>query len=77
MSGALPSVLVVIVNYRTPKLVVECLRSLEPEVRAHGNAKVVVVDNASGDDSVPVLATAITDSGWTAWASLLPSPHNG
>jgi len=77
MSKPLPSVLVVIVNYRTPKLVVDCLRSLEPQIKDHGEAAVVIVDNASGDDSVKVLSTAITTCGWQSWASLHPAPTNG
>lgn len=77
MSAALPTVLVVIVNYRTARLVVECLRSLAPEIAAHGGARVVVVDNDSGDDSVAVLREAIVASGWSAWAEVLASDYNG
>jgi len=77
MNAALPSVLVVVVNYRTPGLVVDCLRSLAPEVLAHPGASVVVVDNASGDDSVAVISSAIASSGFASWATLLPSPVNG
>src|SRR5204862_3512677 len=40
-------------------------------------ASVVVVDNASGDDSVAVISAAIASSGWASWACLLPSPTNG
>lgn len=77
MNAARPAVLVVIVNYRTPRLVVDCLQSLQPEVLAHGGAAVLVVDNASGDDSVAVISAAIAAGGWASWASLLPSPTNG
>ena len=41
---------VVIVNYRTPKLVTECLASLLPETNRM-DARVVVVDNRSDDNS--------------------------
>jgi N-acetylglucosaminyl-diphospho-decaprenol L-rhamnosyltransferase len=41
---------VVIVNYRTPKLVTECLASLLPEINEI-DARIVVVDNRSGDNS--------------------------
>lgn len=47
---------VVIVNYRTPKLVTECLSSLLPEINAI-NARVVVVDNNSNDNSIEVIGT--------------------
>lgn len=70
------SVLVVIVNYRTARLVVDCLRSLEGEVAASG-ARVVVVDNDSGDDSCHIIASAIEGWGWSSWASLHASPVNG
>ena len=76
-SEAGPSVLVVIVNYRTPRLVVDCLESLEPEVRDNPGARVVVVDNPSGDDSAEVISAAIADNGWSHWASLQVSPRNG
>lgn len=77
MSNNLPSVLVVVVNYRTPALVVDCLRSLESEVGAYGNASVAVVENASGDGSEDIISKAIRDNNWSAWARLLSSPVNG
>ena len=73
--------LVVIVNYRTADLTVDCLRSLEPEVRdvsaRFGPTKVVVTDNASGDDSPDKIEAAIEREGWSAWASLQRLPRNG
>src|SRR5687768_4363775 len=73
--------LVVIVNYRTADLVVDCLRSLEPEVaaveRAFGPVKVVVVDNASGDGSPERIEAAIASHGWAPWAELRRLPRNG
>jgi GT2 family glycosyltransferase len=72
------SVLVVIVNYRTPELTMDCLRSLEPEVRALGSsARVVVVDGGSGDGSAQQLASVIEAHGYAGWASLLALDHNG
>jgi GT2 family glycosyltransferase len=68
--------LIVIVNYRTTDLTVDCLRSLAAEVGPAG-ARAVVTDNLSGDDSVKRIATAIAENGWSAWASLLPLNHNG
>jgi GT2 family glycosyltransferase len=72
-----PYLLVVIVNYRTAKLTVNCLRSLAPEVQSLPGTQVVVVDNASGDDSVATISGAIAAAGWGDWATLLPSDHNG
>jgi len=69
---------IVIVNYRTAHLVIECLRSLESEVKNHGKTTVTVVENASGDDSAQKIAEAIAaNSGWSSWANLSISPVNG
>ncbi len=68
---------VAIVNYRTAPLVVDCLRSLAPEIAQLQGAHVVVVDNASGDGSERVLAEAIAKNGWSAWATFKPAAHNG
>jgi len=72
-----PSVLVVIVNYRTPLLTIDCLRSLESEVLGHAHARVAVVDNNSRDGSADVIAAAIQSEGWSSWASLMRSSVNG
>jgi N-acetylglucosaminyl-diphospho-decaprenol L-rhamnosyltransferase len=69
--------LVVIVNYRTPELTIASLHSLVGEVRSLPGIRVVVVDNASGDSSVAQIGSAIKTEGWSSWASLLPSEHNG
>ena len=69
--------LVVIVNYRTPDLTIDCLRSLEPEVAAVGGTRVVVTDNASGDGSEARIREAIERNGWSGWASLVPLERNG
>jgi len=69
-------VLVVIVNYRSAALAVDCLRSLEPEVAAFPGARVVVVENASGDDSADRLASAIREQGWDGWVSLVVAAEN-
>jgi N-acetylglucosaminyl-diphospho-decaprenol L-rhamnosyltransferase len=70
--------ILVIVNYRTPALTIDCLRSIEPQVRAMGGeAKVVLTDNLSPDDSVARLRDAITTNGWQAWVDFRPLPSNG
>jgi N-acetylglucosaminyl-diphospho-decaprenol L-rhamnosyltransferase len=69
--------LIVIVNFRTASLTIDCLGSLAGEVPAIAGARVVVTDNASGDDSAQSLAQAIADNGWAQWASLLPLDRNG
>ena len=78
MSVAKASVEIVIVNFRTPTLVIECLRSLASDVQALGQVHVSVVDNASGDGSADMISAAIASTpGWSSWAALLPSSLNG
>lgn len=74
---ATDTLLVVIVNYRTADLVIDCLASLASEVGAGGTVRVVVTDNASGDGSVERLSDAVRDRGWDDWATIQPLDHNG
>jgi N-acetylglucosaminyl-diphospho-decaprenol L-rhamnosyltransferase len=67
---------VVIVNYRTADLVIDCLRSLAVEVRRHGDCRVVIVDNCSADGSVVRIRAALEMKGWDNWAELLPLEEN-
>lgn len=69
--------LVVIVNYRTADLTIDCLRSLRGELSAIPGSRVAVVDNDSRDGSAERIAAAIDAEGWSSWASLLPSRRNG
>ncbi|MFN0132398.1 MAG: glycosyltransferase family 2 protein [Phycisphaerales bacterium] len=70
------TLLIIIVNFRTPDLTIGCLRSLAPEVAANPGTRVVLVENGSGDDSLSRLADAIDRSGWQNWVTLIPSPAN-
>ena len=70
-------VLIVLVNYRTPGLTIDCLRSLQPQVQAVGDAQVVVVDNASGDGSADQIQQTIDQQQWSLWAGLIRSQVNG
>jgi GT2 family glycosyltransferase len=70
------SLLVVVVNYRTADLAVDCLRTLRPEVEGRAGVRVAVVDNASGDGSADRLRGAIAANGWGGWATLLPLVEN-
>lgn len=69
--------LIVIVNYRTASLVIDCLRSLAPQVAAAPGTRVVVTDNASPDDSVRELRAAVLANGWSDWATIQPLSNNG
>jgi len=75
---------VAIINYKTGGLVADCLASLDDERRrvrdafpGRGDVRVVVVDNASPDDSADAIDRAINDSGWGEWATLVRLPRNG
>ena len=79
MTGSLSSpvrLLVVIVNYRTADLTIDCLRSLEDEVAELGDVRVVVTDNGSGDGSAGRIAAAIARERWGGWAELLALEDN-
>lgn len=67
---------IVIINYRTPDITVDCLQSLAGEVAAIGDAGVIVVDNASGDGSADQIAAAIAERGWGDWVRLIRSGKN-
>ncbi len=73
----LTRLLVVILNYRTPSLTIDCLHSLVAEVRSLSGTHVVVSDNASGDGSVEQIQVALETEAWGEWASLLPLDRNG
>lgn len=68
--------LVVIINYRTPKLVCDALSSLERELD-HTEAHVVVVDNNSGDNSCEFINQHISKENYKSWVTLVSAELNG
>lgn len=66
---------VVIVNYRTPELVLGCLESLACE-REKLKIQAVVVENGSGDGSNAVISAGLDSRGWCEWVTILPSKVN-
>lgn len=68
---------IVIVNYRTGDLVVDCLRSLAGEVASGDSFGVVVVDNASGDGSLETMREAVVREGWDGWCEVVDAGRNG
>ena len=72
-----PIVWIVIVNYRTSGLVVDCLNSLSSQIKALGGGHVLVVDNDSADNSFENINNTIIDYKWTDWAEIIPSGKNG
>ena len=61
-----PLLTVIVLNFRTPDVTIDCLKTLASEAGANSGMKVVLLDNASGDDSVPRIETAICENGWNA-----------
>ncbi|MEO7787683.1 MAG: glycosyltransferase family 2 protein [Sphingomicrobium sp.] len=71
------TVTVVIVNYRTPLLAIDCLASLLPEKRRLPKLRAVVVDGGSGGDSADQISAAVSGQDYAGWASALPLAING
>ena len=68
--------LIVIVNYKTPQLAIDCLQSLDHELTTVPGTRVIVTDNASGDGSAAAIRSAIEAHKWT-WAEVMELPKNG
>lgn len=76
LGGGPMELVVVIINYGTPQCTIECLESLARERTHYTNFKVLLVDNASKDDSTAQLSRAIVHNQWSHWISLLPQTRN-
>ena len=69
-------VAVIIVSFRSAKLTLEALHSLETERSTPGiRIRAIVVDNDSGD--LPVIAPVVSERGWSSWVTLVAAPRNG
>ena len=71
------TIYVIIVNYRSSKLTIDCLKSIVREKQTLPRLKVIVVDNNSQDNSVPEINNAINQNNWQKWVSLIASEKNG
>ena len=69
------SLLVVIVNYRAAKLVLDCVRSLVPERDRVPDMKVAVIENDSGDEDA--LRVGLADPVFESWVELIVAQRNG
>ena len=66
---------VILVNYKVPQLTIEAVRSVLTSLRrVDGESEIIVLDNASGDDSMERLRTAF---GTEPRVKILESPTNG
>lgn len=69
------TVAIIILNYKTPDLVIDCLQSLEDQIEP--GIDVLVVDNASNDGSAEKIEAQIETQQWGSWARVLRAPVNG
>ena len=66
---------VILVNYKVPQLTIEAVRSVLASLRrVDGESEIIVLDNASGDDSMGLLRTAFAAE---PRVKILESPTNG
>lgn len=72
MSGA-----IIIVNWRTPDLVISCLRSLCEEIQFLAGWHVYVVDNDSQDRSAEKIEGTKQSEGWFDWVTVIRAERNG
>jgi GT2 family glycosyltransferase len=72
----MPSVGIVIVNFRTPALVIDCLHSLAHQVADEPDWRVLLLDNGSGDDSVARFEEARRAHRWEAWLDVVDYRDN-
>ncbi len=68
---------VVVVNYKTASLVLDCITSLIAEQQRGLQMSVVIVDNASGDGSLEILRQGLIARQNPSWIRLEPLPKNG
>lgn len=59
--------LIVITSYRAKELTVDCLVSLEDEVKTTPGISVGICDNGNEDDTFDYLNAAIAEHGWQDW----------
>lgn len=72
------NLLIVIVNYRSAALTADALTSVLPELESLQSCHVVVVDNASGDDSMTSLSKFLDDNPDLArFVTLVAAERNG
>ena len=72
--GSQKKLAIIIINYKTPDLVIQCLQSLSGQMRKE--YFVVIVDNDSSDDSPEKIKNAIYDNNWTRWTKVICLKEN-
>lgn len=71
------SIAIVIVNYRTAQLTIDCLASIHADRHGGYQVRAVVADNDSQDGSLALITEAIVKNDWGSWVSLRPLSRNG
>lgn len=70
------NIAVIIVNYRTPEMLINCLSKMIATIDFN-SVSICIVDNHSNDNSVNKLKAWLQDGGLTSRVSLICSPENG
>lgn len=70
------SVAVIVINFRTPDYTIDCLDSLARVRDEAPGLRVWLVENASGDESLPRLREYLAGPGRAEWITLLPQEKN-
>ena len=68
---------IIIVNYRTGALTVDCLASIMADPSVPPDTRIMVVDGGSGDKSSELIPAAIADHDWGESVAFLPLSRNG
>ncbi len=71
------SVCIVIVNYRTATVAIDCIASIASQIADIPACRVVLVDNASADGSLERLSSVVAERGWHSWVTLVDGKRNG
>ena len=69
--------LVIIVNYKTPRMTLEALEALVRELGAIPGSRGLVVDNDSADGSYEEILHAVESRGWSNLIEVVRSDRNG
>lgn len=71
-----PKVAVIVINYRTPQMTLDCLTSIESEIRDFPGWHVIVADSASDDGSADLLNQEIKSRKWNGCMRLVRLDQN-
>lgn len=69
--------LVCILNWRTPELTLRAVEKVVPQLRLLGDARLCVVDNASGDASFERIQASVEQQGFSDVTEVVQSGFNG